>query len=91
MRAYPRQVKPASQVIGAQAKTFNSATFGVAVLGNFTNDSPSDQAVQSVAAAIAWEFNALGISDPNGTFEYHGTQQRISGHSNSFALGRFGQ
>lgn len=79
----PRQVKPASQVIGAQAKTFNSATFGVAVLGNFTNDSPSNQAVQSVAAAIAWEFNALGISDPNGTFDYHGTQQRISGHGDS--------
>lgn len=39
--------------------------------------------MQSVAAAIAWEFNALGISDPNGTFEYHGTQQRISGHGDS--------
>lgn len=86
----PRQVKPASQVIGAQAKSFNSATFGVAVLGNFANDNPTDQAVRSVAAAIAWEFNALGISDPNGTFEYYGTQQRINGHGDS-SLGRFSQ
>ena len=74
------QVVPASEAVGAHARGFNTATFGVVVLGDFTNQSPSDAAINSVSAAIAWEFNALGIANAKDTFEYKGTQPRITGH-----------
>lgn len=77
----PNQVVPASQVAGAQAYGFNYDTFGVALLGSYHQDvAPTDAQLKSVAAAIAWEFNALGITDPYGTFQYRGTQARITGH-----------
>ncbi|MBT1176884.1 RICIN domain-containing protein, partial [Bifidobacterium callimiconis] len=74
------QVVPASEAIGAHSRGFNSATFGVVVLGDFTTQAPSDAAINSVSAAIAWEFNALGITNAKDTFEYKGTQPRITGH-----------
>ncbi|WP_164520710.1 RICIN domain-containing protein [Bifidobacterium callimiconis] len=74
------QVVPASEAIGAHSRGFNSATFGVVVLGDFTTQAPSEAAINSVSAAIAWEFNALGITNAKDTFEYKGTQPRITGH-----------
>lgn len=71
----------ASNVEAAHTGSFNTATFGVAVIGSFhLDDEPSDAAIESTASAIAWEFAGLGLMDATGTFEYHGTQQRISGH-----------
>ena len=77
------QVVQASEVVGAHTKHFNSKTFGVAILGNFTSTSPSSAAVSSVASVIAWEFAALGISNPYGTFQYSGTQPVITGHGDA--------
>ena len=74
------QVVPASNAVGAHARGFNTATFGVVVLGDFTSQAPSEAAINSVSAAVAWEFNALGITDAKDTFEYKGTQPRITGH-----------
>ncbi|OZG57517.1 N-acetylmuramoyl-L-alanine amidase [Bifidobacterium tissieri] len=74
------QVVPASNAVGAHARGFNTATFGVVVLGDFTSQAPSEAAINSVSAAIAWEFNALGITNAKDTFEYKGTQPRITGH-----------
>ncbi|MBT1175783.1 cell wall-binding repeat-containing protein [Bifidobacterium sp. LC6] len=77
----PNQIVPASQVAGAQAYSFNYDTFGVALLGSYhLSEAPTDAQIRSTAAAIAWEFDALGISDPYGTFQYLGTQARITGH-----------
>ncbi|PLS28692.1 RICIN domain-containing protein, partial [Bifidobacterium parmae] len=77
----PNQVVPASQVAGAQSVGFNYDTFGVSMIGSYhLNVAPTDAQINSVAAAIAWEFNALGITDPYGTFQYKGTQPRITGH-----------
>ncbi|KAA8818888.1 hypothetical protein CSQ85_06570 [Bifidobacterium rousetti] len=75
------QVVPASQVEGAQAVGFNRDTFGVAMLGSYHLDvAPTDAQIESTAAAIAWEFKALGIPSPFGTFQFQGTQQRVTGH-----------
>ena len=75
------QVVPASQVEGAQAVGFNRDTFGVAMLGSYHLDvPPTDAQIESTAAAIAWEFKALGIPSPFGTFQFQGTQQRVTGH-----------
>ncbi|KFI91128.1 N-acetylmuramoyl-L-alanine amidase, partial [Bifidobacterium saguini DSM 23967] len=75
------QIVPGSQVVGAQARGFNYDTFGVSMLGSYhLNVAPTDAQIKSVAAAIAWEFDAVGITDPYGTFEYKGTQARITGH-----------
>nr|WP_236034518.1 RICIN domain-containing protein [Bifidobacterium saguinibicoloris] len=75
------QIVPASQVVGAQSVGFNYDTFGVSMLGSYhLSVAPTDAQVNSVAAAIAWEFDALGITDPYGTFQYKGTQARITGH-----------
>lgn len=80
----PNRIVPASQVVGAQAKGFNYDTFGVALLGSYhQNVAPTDAQINSVAAAIAWEFDALGINDPYGTFQFEGTQPRITGHGDS--------
>lgn len=77
-------VKPASQAVGAHTGSFNYKTFGVSVIGSFhLDEAPTEAAIQSVASAIAWEFNALGITDAYGTFPYYGTQQRITGHGDA--------
>lgn len=77
-------VVQASEVIGAHTGSFNAATFGVSLIGSYNGDTtPTDAQIDAAAAAIAWEFNGLGIASAYGTFEYHGTQQRISGHGDS--------
>lgn len=71
----------ASEVVAVHTKSFNSVTFGVAMLGDFQGSTaPTEVQMKGVAAAIAWGFQGLGITSPYGTFQYYGTQQRISGH-----------
>ncbi|TPF85962.1 hypothetical protein BW13_07865 [Bifidobacterium sp. UTCIF-37] len=78
------QIVPASQVEGAQASGFNRDTFGIAMLGSYHLDvAPTDAQIESTAAAIAWEFRALRIPSPFGTFQFHGTQQRVTGHGDA--------
>lgn len=82
----PNQIVPASEVAGAQAVNFNYDTFGVALLGSYHLDVPPTYAqIASTAAAIAWEFQAMGLqpSDAWGTFEFRGLQQRITGHGDA--------
>lgn len=77
----PNTVVQASNVEAAHTGSFNSATFGVAVIGSFhLNEEPTEASINAVSSAIAWEFEGLGIMDADGTFPYLGTQQRISGH-----------
>ena len=77
-------VVQASEVIGAHTGSFNQATFGVSLIGSYNGDTaPTDAQIDSAASAIAWEFYGLGITSAYGTFEYHGTQQRITGHGDS--------
>lgn len=82
----PNQIVPASQVDGAQAVNFNHDTFGVSLLGSYHLDEPpTDAQIASTAAAIAWEFQAMGLqpSDAWGTFDFLGVQARITGHGDA--------
>ena len=75
---------PASNVIGAQARGFNSATFGISIIGTFMGSSkPTSAAINSVSSAIAWEFRAMGVSNAKDHFSYKGIQNRISGHGDA--------
>ncbi|PLS30635.1 N-acetylmuramoyl-L-alanine amidase [Bifidobacterium margollesii] len=76
----PNQVVRASRVIGAHSRGFNSATFGVALLGTYDVTGPSNASINSLSAAIAWEFQGLHIRSAKDTFQYKGRQDRITGH-----------
>ncbi|CAN5631750.1 hypothetical protein BH20ACT1_BH20ACT1_08930 [soil metagenome] len=61
-------------VIGAHADGHNTGSVGVAILGTFTDDraTPSDAALDAVAAVAAWKLGSRGI-DPfaSGTLIGH--------------------
>jgi uncharacterized protein with LGFP repeats len=48
-------------VVGAHAGGFNSDTFGVSMMGDFTSTAPTEDCLQSVAAVIAWKFAAFDL------------------------------
>lgn len=80
----PDKVVAGSHLVGAQASGFNYSTFGIAVIGEFhLDEEPTEESINAVAAAIAWEFKSLGITDAHDTFQFKGTQQRISGHGDA--------
>ncbi|MBT1165574.1 N-acetylmuramoyl-L-alanine amidase [Bifidobacterium simiarum] len=74
------QVVQASRVIGAHTRSFNAATFGVVLLGTHETTGPTTAAIKSLSAAIAWEFQGLGIKNAKDSFQYRGRQDRITGH-----------
>ena len=53
-------------VQGAHAGGFNTATFGVSMLGNFDLIPVPQVTVDAIAAFVAWKFSLHGI-DPRGT------------------------
>ena len=53
-------------VRGAHTGGFNTATFGVSVLGDYETAQVSDAIVTSVAEITAWKLGLHGV-DPNGT------------------------
>lgn len=54
-------------VIGAHALGFNARTFGISMLGTFTDAPPPSATTEAVAQMIAWKFRLTGITDPLGT------------------------
>ncbi len=56
----------ASTVMGAHAGGFNTATFGVSMLGNYDTVQTTQPMVDAVAAIIAWKFSLYNVN-PNGT------------------------
>ena len=55
-----------STVMGAHAGGFNTATFGVSMLGNYELVPVPQVTVDAAAAIIAWKFSLYGV-DPRGT------------------------
>lgn len=49
-------------VVGAHASGYNFGSVGVAVLGNFDLEQPTDNAVATVRALIDWKFNTHGVN-----------------------------
>ncbi len=53
-------------VVGAHAGGFNTGTFGISMIGDFTGTEPPPATLETVAKALAWKFAAYGI-DPRAT------------------------
>ncbi|MGW5599497.1 N-acetylmuramoyl-L-alanine amidase [Streptomyces rochei] len=53
-------------VMGAHAYGFNSETTGISVLGTYTDTTPTQAAMASVAQVAAWKLGQYGV-DPAGT------------------------
>jgi hypothetical protein len=72
-----------SPVIGAHTGGFNSYTFGVSMLGDFTRTAPPAAMTSAVADMIAWKFRGYGVN-PIGSVDL------ISGggSTNKYAEGR---
>lgn len=69
-------------VIGAHAAGYNTGSFGVSVMGNYTNIDASSAAYESLANVIAWKARIHGF-DPLGTTSrtYDGRYVRtVTGH-----------
>jgi uncharacterized protein with LGFP repeats len=56
----------ASTVMGAHAGGFNTATFGVSMLGNYDIAPTTPKMIDAVEAVIAWKLSLYGV-DPAGT------------------------
>lgn len=54
-------------LVGAQALGANYETFGISVIGDYTNSPPPAAAQESTARAIAYMFKRYNISNPKGT------------------------
>jgi hypothetical protein len=67
-------------VIGAHAKGFNTGSFGIAVLGEFTSSAPPAAAREALAQMLAWRLDLAHV-DPLATFD------AISGGSERFPPG----
>lgn len=59
-------------VIGAQAQGFNAQSAGVALIGDFSNESPSRQAVAGLVRYLAWKL-AIHDLDPEGVVRLRST------------------
>ncbi len=69
-------------VVGAHASGYNTGSFGVSVMGNYTNIDASSAAYESLANVIAWKARIHGF-DPLGTTSrtYNGGLVRtVTGH-----------
>lgn len=52
-------------VIGAHAAGYNTGSVGIALLGTYTSSTVTDEAMQALAATVAWKVGPRGI-DPHG-------------------------
>ncbi|WP_459186317.1 peptidoglycan recognition protein family protein [Streptomyces sp.] len=67
-------------VYGAHTLGFNSNSMGVAVLGTYSDEQPSDAAVRAVSQLAAWKLGLFG-RNPEGTVTL------LSGGSNKYRKG----
>ncbi|MDX3239572.1 N-acetylmuramoyl-L-alanine amidase [Streptomyces sp. ME03-5709C] len=67
-------------VFGAHTLGFNEHTMGIAVLGDYSEDQPSQEALSGVARLAAWKLGMYG-GDPEGT------TYLVSGGSNKYPKG----
>lgn len=62
-------------VEGGHAYGANASTFGVSVLGNYQDETPSNEAIDAVSKVIAWKLKVHNITDLNRTFVVPGKQR----------------
>lgn len=83
----------AYNTIGAHAYGVNASTFGISVLGNYTDVQPSAQAMDTVARVVAFKLSVAQLN-PNGWATMYSTYWSrnitipvISGHRDSSPTG----
>lgn len=54
-----------SPIVGAHTGGFNSYTFGISMMGDFSTVRPTSAMVETVAAVAAWKLSLYGV-DPSG-------------------------
>lgn len=54
------------QIHAAHAGNANGTTFGISVMGNFSNHAPTQLVQDQVAKTIAWKFRLHNVGDPLG-------------------------
>jgi hypothetical protein len=69
-----------ANVVGAHAKGFNTGSFGIALLGEFTSVEPTKDALAALERTLAWRLD-LAHADPLATFDV------ISSGSDRFPAG----
>lgn len=57
-----------ANVVGAHAKGFNTGSYGIALLGEFTSVEPTKAAVEALARTVAWRLDLAHV-DPLTTFD----------------------
>lgn len=67
-------------VIGAQAQGFNTGSFGVGLIGDFSSVAPPDAMVDALADLLAWKFDVHHI-------DVTAEVDRVSGGSNRWEQG----
>jgi hypothetical protein len=59
-------------VVGAHAAGYNTGSVGICLVGTFTDEGPTQEAIDSLVRVLAWKFGPRGIdplaSDPFTTF-----------------------
>lgn len=72
-------------VLGAHTASFNSNSFGVALIGNFEQAAPPQAMLESTARAIAWKLDA-NYRSPLATIVLDGSRlHTVSGHRDTKA------
>lgn len=66
-------------VQGAHAGGFNTGTFGISMMGNYTSVAPSEAALNSVGNMIGWRLKVAGIK-PTGQIQMTSGGTRYSKH-----------
>jgi uncharacterized protein with LGFP repeats len=72
-------------VVGAHTENYNTDSFGVSLMGDFTTTEPSAAIMESAAKLLAWKLDG-NYRNPNGTVVMNGTTLSvISGHRDTKA------
>lgn len=90
--AYGGASKP---VVGAHTRYYNSSSFAMSAIGDFTSVVPSSRVLDAYSALFAWKLGLSGVWDAQGTtdYTYPGSrdQRTISGHRDAKATACPGQ
>jgi hypothetical protein len=72
-------------VLGAHTASFNSNSFGVALIGNFEKATPPQAMLESTARVLAWKLDA-NYRSPHATITLDGSRlHTVSGHRDTKA------
>lgn len=82
-------------VVGAHTQYYNSSSFAMSAIGDFTSVTPSQAVLDAYSSLFAWKLGLAGVWDPQGTtdYTYPGSrdQRTISGHRDAKATACPGQ